>query len=79
MIKKGSLVEVAKIYMKENSKVKILFRGICINDCSIGNYVGIKTVSGHLVRGIVYKDMNFSGNVHHLSKRAKEIIQIKSF
>ncbi|MBV4418662.1 hypothetical protein KM800_04870 [Clostridium tyrobutyricum] len=79
MIKRGSLVEVEKIYIENRSDVKILFRGICINDCNVGEYVDVKTMSGHLVKGVVYKDMHFSGNVHHLSKKAKEILQIKSF
>ncbi|WP_195509606.1 hypothetical protein [Clostridium tyrobutyricum] len=79
MIKMGSLVEVEKIYIENRNDVKILFRGICITDCNVGEYVSVRTISGHLVKGIVYKDMHFSGNVHHLSKKAKEILQIKSF
>ncbi|WP_446899390.1 hypothetical protein ACSVC9_05740 [Clostridium sp. LBM24168] len=78
MIKKGSMVEVEHCkYI--GSDIRVLFRGICIEDCNIGEHVDIRTLSGQMVKGVVYRDMYFCGNVHHLDRKAKEIIMIKSF
>ncbi|WP_416176316.1 hypothetical protein [Clostridium sp.] len=76
MIKKGSLVEVEST---GRNGIKVIFRGLCRKNCDIGEYVSIKIMSGHIISGIVYRDMNFLCNVHHLSKKAKQIIMIKSF
>lgn len=78
MIKKGSLVEVEHPkYI--GSDIRVLFRGVCMKNCNIGEHVCVRIISGQLVRGVIYRDMNFHGNVHHLSRKAREIVMIKSF
>jgi hypothetical protein len=79
MIKKGSWIEVEEtIVCGKDFSVKIFVRGNCLNECEIGEHTKIKTITGHIVKGVVSKDKACYYNMHNLGKSSKEILMIKS-
>lgn len=77
MVKKGSRIEIESIsYINDSLPIKIFVRGNCLNNCEIGEETEIKTITGHIVKGIVSKDKVFYYNIHNLGKDSKEILII---
>lgn len=80
MIKRGTWLEIEKIsYHNENRFTKVYIRGCCLDNCEIGEETEIKTISGHVVKGIVSKHKFLYHNVHNLGKDVKEILIIGKF
>lgn len=77
MIKRGSWIEIEEINHRDrNHSFKVYIRGCCVENCEVGEEVEIKTVSGHVVKGVVSKDKPLYNNVRNLGKDAKEIFMI---
>lgn len=77
MIRRGSWIEIEKIGGSIKSySFKIYIRGYCLENCEVGEEAEIKTVSGHVVKGVVSKDKPLYNNVRNLGKDAKEIFMI---
>ncbi|WP_411679259.1 hypothetical protein [Clostridium thailandense] len=80
MIQSGTWIEVEKINHHSGSELtKIYIRGYCLRNCELGEETEVKTISGHVVKGIVSRDKSLYHNVHNLGKNAKEILMIRKF
>ncbi len=77
MIKRGSWIEIEEIdHSNGDHSFKVYIRGCCLENCEVGEEVEIKTVSGHVIKGVVSKDKPLYNNVRNLGKYAKEIFMI---
>ncbi len=75
MIKKGSLVEVEKIGFNDKySDIKVFIRGNCLSNCDVGEFVNIKTITGHVINGVVSNHKFF---YYRSKKYFEEILSIK--
>jgi cephalosporin-C deacetylase-like acetyl esterase len=78
MIKKGSLVEIEKIDFNDKySDVKVFIRGLCLSNCDIGDFVTIKTITGHIINGVVSNHKFFYYSNKKIKKYFEEILLIK--
>ena len=80
MIKKGSFVEIEKTDFNDKySDFKVFIRGFCLNNCNIGDFVNVKTITGHIINGVVSSHrFSYYGN-KKFKKCFKEILLIKKF
>ena len=77
MIKRGSWIEIEKIEKEnKNSFSKVYIRGCCLENCELGEVVEIKTVNGHVLKGIVSKDRTLYNNIRNSKKYSKEIFMV---
>ncbi|NMM65561.1 hypothetical protein HBE96_23575 [Clostridium sp. P21] len=77
MIKRGSLVEIEEISYSDNyPNIKVYIRGSCLSNCNIGEFVNIKTITGHIMSGIVSTHKFLYYNNKKIKKNFKEILLI---
>ncbi|AWI03859.1 hypothetical protein [Clostridium drakei] len=77
MIKKGSLIEIEEVsYSANYPNAKVFIRGNCLSNCNIGEIVNIKTITGHIMSGIVSKCKFLYYNDKKNRKHFKEILLI---
>ncbi|WP_123053043.1 hypothetical protein [Clostridium sp. JN-1] len=75
MINKGTLIEVESSIGKSvmmHSRIYVI--GKSLSNCEIGDIVDVKTISGHIVRGVAYRTKSYYG-AHQ--KNVKEILCIR--
>lgn len=75
VIRKGTLVEIEKLNIG-NVKFpsKIIIIGKSLSNCEIGDIIDVKTISGHISRGVVYRTKSYY-DTHQ--KGTKEILFIR--
>lgn len=75
MISKGTLIEVeSSIGESVVMHSKIYAIGKSLSNCEIGDIVDVKTISGHIVRGVACRTKSYY-NAHQ--KNVKEILFIR--
>lgn len=78
MINKGSWIELEElIYCYGDMPVKIYIRGNCLDNCEVGEETLVKTITGHVVRGIVSRNRPLYNKPCKLGKGVKEVLMMK--
>lgn len=73
MISRGSFIEVEKLNDIKENAVKVYFRGSCLENCEVGEEVKIKTVTGHIISGIVSSSISIFNKLTKSENDVKEI------
>jgi hypothetical protein len=78
LINKGSWIQLEElIYCCGDMPVKIYIRGNCLDNCEVGEETSVKTITGHVVRGIVSRSRPLYNKPCKLGKDAKEVLMMK--
>lgn len=78
MINKGSWIELEElIYCSGDMPVRIYIRGNCLDNCDVGSETLVRTITGHIVQGVVSKNKPLFNSPCKLGKDVKEVLIIK--